>query len=93
MQKPQVWLLGGEDPLEMEKAAHSNILSWEIPWTEQPGGLQSVELQRVRHNLAVKQQPQPLKWGFKYMIPETSVEGVEEYTRKGQKVNETSCHY
>ena len=93
MQKPQVWSLGGEDPLEMEMATHSNILAWEIPWTEQPGGLQSMEFWRVRHNLAMKQQPQPLKWGFKNMIPETSVEGVEEYDRKGQKVNETSYHY
>ena len=93
MQKPRVWSLGGEDPLEMEMATHSNILAWEIPWTEQPGGLQYMEFWRVRHNLAIKQQPQPLKWGFKNMIPETWVEGVEEYARKGQKVNETSYHY
>ena len=33
-------------------ATHSNILAWEIPWTEEPGGLQSMELQRVGHNLA-----------------------------------------
>jgi len=77
----------------MEMATHSNILAWEIPWTEQPGGLQYMEFWRVRHNLAIKQQPQPLKWGFKNMIPETWVEGVEEYARKGQKVNETSYHY
>ena len=44
----QVHSLGGEDPLEKEMATHSNILAWEIPWTEEPGGLQSMGLQRVR---------------------------------------------
>ena len=38
-----------EDPLEEEMATHSNILAWEIPWTEEPGGLQSMESQRVGH--------------------------------------------
>ena len=37
-------------------ATHSRILAWEIPWIEEPGGLQSIELQTVRHNLATKQQ-------------------------------------
>ena len=48
--------LGREDPLEKEMAIHSNILAWEIPWTEEPGGLQSTGSQRVGHNLATKQQ-------------------------------------
>ena len=39
-----------EDPLEKEMATHSSILAWRIPWTEKPGGLQSMGLQRVRHN-------------------------------------------
>ena len=39
-----------EDPLEKGMATHSSILAWRIPWTEDPGGLQSMELQRVRHN-------------------------------------------
>ena len=39
MQKTQVWSLGWEDPLEKEMATHSGILAWEIPWTEEPGGL------------------------------------------------------
>ena len=43
---------GGEDPLEKEMATHSSILAWRIPWTEEPGGLQSMELQRVGHDLA-----------------------------------------
>ena len=42
--------LGGEDPLEMEMASHSNILVWRIPWTEEPRGLQTVGLQRVGHD-------------------------------------------
>ena len=39
-----------EDPLEEEMAAHSSILAWKIPWTEEPGGLQSMGLKRVRHD-------------------------------------------
>ena len=39
-----------KDPLEKEMATHSSILAWKIPWTEEPGGLQSMESQRVRHN-------------------------------------------
>ena len=42
--------LGWKDPLEEERATHSSILAWKIPWTEEPGGLQSVRLQRVRHD-------------------------------------------
>ena len=42
--------LGGEDPLEKEMATHSSILAWEIPWTEEPGGLQFMRLQRVGHD-------------------------------------------
>ena len=45
-----------EDNLEKEMATHSSILAWEIPWTEEPGLLQTLELQRVRHNLVTKQQ-------------------------------------
>ena len=42
--------LGGEDPLEEAMAAHSSVLAWRILWTEEPGGLQSVGSQRVRHD-------------------------------------------
>ena len=42
--------LGWEDPLEEEMATHSSILAWEIPWTEEPGGLQSIGSQRVGHD-------------------------------------------
>ena len=46
----QVQSLGWEDLLEKEMATHSSILVWKIPWTEEPGRLQSMELQRVRHD-------------------------------------------
>ena len=48
----ETWVqsLGWEDPLEKEIANHSNILAWEIPWTEEPGGLQFMGSQRFRHN-------------------------------------------
>ena len=47
MQDTQVRPLGQEDPLEKEMATHSSIFAWEIPGTEEPGGLQSVESQRI----------------------------------------------
>ena len=46
----QVRSLGWEDPLQEEMATHSNILAWEIAWTEEPNWLQSMGLQRVRHD-------------------------------------------
>ena len=46
--------LGQEDPLEEEMATHSSILAWRIPWTEGPGRLQSIGLQRVGHDLATE---------------------------------------
>ena len=50
VQETQVQSLGWEDPLEKEMANHSSILAWKIPWTEEPGGLQSMGLPRVRHD-------------------------------------------
>ena len=57
--KQEMWVqsLGQEDTLEMEMTTHSNILAWEIPWTEEPAGLQSMVLQVVGHHLATEQQP------------------------------------
>ena len=52
----QVQSLGQEGALEEDMAAHSNILAWRIPWTEEPGGLQSMGLQKVEHDLVTKQQ-------------------------------------
>ena len=48
MQETWVQSLGWEDSLEKEMATHSSILAWEIPWTEEPGGLQSMEFQKNR---------------------------------------------
>ena len=61
MQETPVLSLGQEDPLEKEMATHSRILTWEIPRTEEPGGLPSMGSQKVRHDLndlaaAVQQQ-------------------------------------
>ena len=52
VQETQVWSLGREDPLEKGVATHSDTLAWRIPWTEEPGGLQSMGSQRVGHNCA-----------------------------------------
>ena len=49
-QETQVRSLGCEDPLEEEMTTYSSILVWEIPWTEEPGELQSMRLQRVSHD-------------------------------------------
>ena len=51
MQETQFQSLGWEDPLEKEMATHSSILAWEVPWTEEPGGLQSTGLQKSRTGL------------------------------------------
>jgi len=50
MQEMQVLFLSGEDSLEKEMVTHSSVLAWEMPWTEEPGRLQSMGLQRVRHD-------------------------------------------
>ena len=56
MRETCVRSLGWEDSLEKEMAIDSNILAWKIPWTEEPGGLQPIGLQIVRHDLATQQQ-------------------------------------
>ena len=50
MQETWVQFVGWEDPLEKEMSTHTSILAWEIPQTEEPGGLESMESQRVRHD-------------------------------------------
>ena len=59
MQETRVPSLAWEDALEKEMATHSGILAWEIPWREEPGGLQSMGLQRVGHDLVTKPPPSP----------------------------------
>ena len=50
MQETQVRFMDQEDPLEEGMTTHSSTLAWRIPWTEEPGGLQAMESQRVRHD-------------------------------------------
>ena len=50
MQETQVQSLSQEDPLEKGRAPHSSLLAWRIPWTEEPGGIQSMGSQRVGHD-------------------------------------------
>ena len=57
-----VQLLGQEDPLEEGMASHSSILAWRIPWTEDPGGLQSMGSQRVRHDWWAKHSAEMTTW-------------------------------
>ena len=61
MQETWVRSLGWEDLLEKEMVSHSSILVWEIPWTKEPGGLQSMGLQRGRHNWATNTWAQQIK--------------------------------
>ena len=56
MHETWVQSLGWEDSLEKEMATHSSILAWRIPWTEEPGGLQSMGSQTVRRDLVTEQQ-------------------------------------
>ena len=62
VQETQVQSLDWEDPLETGMPAHSNILAWRIPWTEEPGGLQSTESQRVQHSGATNTSLFPVSW-------------------------------
>ena len=68
IQETWVRSLGWEDPLEEEMAAHSSVLTWRIPWTEEPGGLQSMGSQRVGHNWVTNTHTHThnlqLPWGF-----------------------------
>ena len=54
MQETPIRFLGQEDPLEREIATHSSVLAWKIPWTEEPGGLQTMGSHKVGHNRATK---------------------------------------
>ena len=62
MLETRVQSLGWEESLQKEMATHSSILAWEVPWTEEPGRLQSMGSQRVRHDLGTKQQHNITNW-------------------------------
>ena len=59
MQETWVWFLGWEDLLEKGMATHSSIIAWRIPWTEEPGRLQSIWSPRVRHDWVTKKKKKP----------------------------------
>ena len=62
MQEMQVWSLGCEKPLEEEMATHSIILAWKIPWTEEPGELQSMGSHRVEQDLETEHRRGKDNW-------------------------------
>ena len=64
MQEMQVQSLGQEDPLEKKAATHSSILAWKIPWTMEPGRLQSMGCKQVRHNLVTKRKQHLPLWPY-----------------------------
>ena len=64
---------GWDDPLEKKMATHFSILGWRIPWTEKPGGLQSMGSQRVRNDIATKQPRGPIKLRFLYTYDHTQI--------------------
>ena len=61
--------LGREDPLEDKMAIHSSILAWEAPWTEEPGGLRPIGLQRVGHSEGLSAAQHPGAWGKSTSTP------------------------
>ena len=74
----EVWSLGWEDPVEKEMATNCSFLAWRIPWTEEPGRLQSTESQRVRHNWVTLTFPAettsgvfPTIWGLIFCLGHT----------------------
>ena len=79
MQETQVQSLSWEDPLEKEMATHSSIPAWRIPWTEEPGGLQSTGLQRVGHNWATSRPVPVAPWKESYDQPRQHVKKQRHY--------------
>ena len=79
----QVSIPGLQDPLEKEMATHSSILAWRIPWTEEPGRLQSMGLQRVRHDWATNtflfSDSWRCSWILRYPGVRSSVERTPYY--------------
>ena len=69
MQETWIRSLGREDPLGKEMATHSSILAWRIPWTEEPGRLQSMGSQRVRHNWETSLSFYFLSWHLWFPLP------------------------
>ena len=81
IQKIRVW------SLEKGMATHSSILAWTIPWTEEPGGLQSMGLQRVRHNWATEHAHAPVHYNL-ILITSTKALSLKEVTFIGIRVKQ-----
>ena len=91
MQETRVWSLGREDPLEKEMVTHASTLAWRIPWTEEPGGLQSMGLwkesdmtERLNNNSKMCwRYAQSLGWCIQHRVPAIFAE-VTSRERKGE---------
>ena len=93
MRETRVQSLGWEDPLEKEMATHSSILAWRIPWSEEPGGLQSTGSQRVGHDWATslpKDEQQLSREKSRQVIFWRTGLRRGEKMRKGLGINETA---
>ena len=93
MQEMWVWSPGWEGPLEKEMATQSSILAWEIPWTEEPGGLQLTGLQRVGHDwecmdMTENEKLSPTTWHPKKSNTWEEVEMIMESQVRVQNLNE-----
>ena len=77
MQETRVQSLGWEDLLKEGMATHSSILAWRIPWTEESGGLQSIESQRVRHDCALEEGTEETHLAVKVKTPNASVHNIQ----------------
>ena len=75
VQEFRVRSLGWEDPVEKEMATHSSILAWKISWTEEPGGLQSMGSQRVRHDWATNTYLLTMRIPYREILPSQQSEG------------------
>ena len=93
-QETQVWFLGQKDSLEEGMATHSSILAWRIPWTEEPGGPQSIQSRRVGHDwtyahTATERRPSktPIPW-HRYLesLNVLSTKRLQRFHFRGQKV-------
>ena len=76
LQEMQFWSIGGEDPLEEGMTTRSSILAWRIPWTEEPGELQSMESHRVGHNWSGWAHKGGL-WSLEFILQLTLLWGTE----------------
>ena len=84
--------LGQEEPLEKGMATHSTILAWEIPWTEEPGGLQSIESQRVKHSWATNTSHFHIHRGHKLEeVSEIKIQGNNFISTK--RIHIKCCYY